>query len=89
MKDTITAIKTRFNELFPRRDSRGQLTIIGIVMTAITLIVYVGIRPVIMSVLSDAGLTGTEKLIADLIPLVILVMILLSALHYGTPQRQY
>jgi len=66
---------------------RGQLTVIGIMMVFISLVVFVAIRPVLVEVISDAGLTGTEALIAELFPTMILLGILGSLVLYFYPQR--
>lgn len=87
--ETIEAIKVRFDELLSGRGrSRGQFTVIGLIMVFIALLVYAGIHPVIVNTISDAGFTGADKIIADLIPFMFLVGILLSVLVYATPQRQ-
>jgi uncharacterized membrane protein (DUF373 family) len=66
---------------------RGQLSIMGIMMVFIMLIVYTALRPALVDVISNAGLTGTEGLIGDLFPTLILLGILGSLVLYLWPQR--
>lgn len=68
--------------------SRGQLTAVGVVMVFVSLVVLAAFVPAITTVISDAALTGAAKTVADLIPFFFFVVIILSLLAYGTPQRQ-
>jgi len=66
---------------------RGQLSIMGILMVFIMLIVFIALRPALVQVISDAALTGTEGIIADLFPTLLLLGILGSLVLYIWPQR--
>lgn len=68
--------------------SRGQFTVVGLVMVFITIIVYAGLYPVLTDVISDAQFTGATKMIADLMPFMFLIAILLALLAYTTPHRE-
>lgn len=66
---------------------RGQLSIMGIMMVFVTLVVYMAFRPALIEIISTMGLTGADKLIADLIPFIMLIGILASLVLYIWPQR--
>jgi len=68
---------------------RGQFTVVALVLTFVTLIVFVSLYPALASIISDASMTGAEGLLLDLMPFMFLVAILLVVLSYATPQRQY
>jgi hypothetical protein len=67
---------------------RGQLTIIGIIMTIIGVIIYAVLYPVLDGIISDAGFTGTDALLAHLIPTVILLGLLATPIIYLQVSRQ-
>jgi len=66
---------------------RGQLTVIGIMMVFISLITFIALRPVLVQAISDAGFTGSEKMIAEMFPFMILIGILGSLVLYLWPER--
>lgn len=66
----------------------AQYTIYALFMTALTLIAYVAIYPVLNQIVSDADISGIEGTIVSWFPLFILLFILWSAIWYVQPRRQ-
>jgi uncharacterized BrkB/YihY/UPF0761 family membrane protein len=92
MSETFSAIRSRFTELFScePQAKRGQLTIIGIIFLLVSLVVFVGLQPVLNDLVSTAlpvSDTLTAAVLRLLVPLVV-IGIMISFLIYVLPQRQ-
>ena len=66
---------------------RGQLTIVGVIMTFIALVAFIALAPVLIDLISNSGITGTEKTLLDFFPTLILLGIILGAYVYFAPTR--
>lgn len=91
LNETCNAIMNRLKELRGSRSAqRGQLTIIGIIFLLVSLVVFVGLQPVLNDLISSAlGVsdTLTASVLRLLVPLVV-IGIMISFLMYVLPQRQ-
>ncbi|GEM_PF-6549915 len=71
---------------------KGAFSIIGLVMTFVSLVVYVALLPVILELIEDAtanaGLDTATELVISLFPFLILIMIVVGMVYYAMPQRQ-
>lgn len=86
--ETFEAIRNRLKEL--RGARRGQLTIIGIIFLLVSLVVFVGLQPVLNDLISIAipvSDTLTAAVLRLLVPLVV-IGIMVGFLVYVVPQRQ-
>ena len=66
---------------------RGQLTIVGVIMTFIALVAFIALAPVLIDLISNSGITGTEKTLLDFFPTLILLGIIIGAYVYFAPTR--
>jgi len=66
---------------------KGQFTIIGVLMTFMTLIVYAAVLPVINDTITRAlpGLDPVSSTLLSLLPLFMVIMILITPIVYGQP----
>ena len=91
LNETCKAIMNRLKELRGARGAqRGQLTIIGIVFLLVSLVVFVGLQPVLNDLVTTAipvSDTLTAAVLRLLVPLVV-IGIMVGFLVYVVPQRQ-
>jgi uncharacterized BrkB/YihY/UPF0761 family membrane protein len=91
LNETCKAIMDRLKELRGTRGAqRGQLTIIGIIFLLVSLVVFVGLQPVLNDLVSTAipvSDTLTAAVLRLLVPLVV-IGIMVGFLVYVVPQRQ-
>lgn len=88
LSETIEAIKNRFKDL--RGARRGQLSIIGMIFLLVSLVIFVGLQPVLTSLIDialPASDSLTQAVLRLMVPLVA-IGILLAFLLYVIPQRQ-
>jgi len=88
--ETVEAIRERYRELFAGKARRGQLTIIGIIFLVVSLVVFVGLQPVLTELINTSipvSDTLTAAVLRLLVPLVV-IGIMISFLMYVLPQRQ-
>jgi uncharacterized BrkB/YihY/UPF0761 family membrane protein len=91
-KKYLTYLKAHLAEEHPKtrghlRAHRGQLGVIGIVMTFVGLVVLIALMPVMSTLISDAHLTGMEGMLLGLIPSFLFIGLLISLILYVYPQR--
>ena len=69
---------------------KGQFTIITLIMTVLTLIVYAQLYPVMKSIIEDAlpEMDEITALLISLSPFFLLVFILVAGLWYTIPRRE-
>jgi len=73
-------------------DNKGQVTIVAILLTIVTLIVLASLTPTLLMATGNlstalAGDTAASTL-ASLIPMILLVAIVVSILNYAQPIRE-
>lgn len=68
-----------------RLNKKGELSIVGMILTVITLIIYVAFLPIINEIISTAlpDLDTMGQLIIAIIPTVMLLMIIVAMIQYG------
>ena len=67
---------------------KGQLTLLGLLTTFISLLVYaIAIYPILSQVIEDAGITGASGTLLTIMPLLILAGILYGFMAYISPSR--
>ena len=91
LNETLEEIRNRFKEFLGGGSARrGQLTIIGIIFLLVSLVVFVGLQPVLLELVNSVIPTSdtlTAAVLRLLIPLVV-IGIMISFLMYVLPQRQ-
>jgi len=72
-----------------RRNVKGQFTIVTLIGVVVTLIVYSVLYPVLNDFLQQVIPISSpeEQLLLKIIPFMILLMIILSAMYYIAPYR--
>lgn len=72
-------------------NKKGAFSIVGLLMSIITLIVYVGFLPTINEVITAAlpELDTMTAFVIQLIPLIMLIMIIVGVVTSGKPEYQY
>jgi len=72
-------------------NKKAGFSVVGLIMTFITLVVYVAFLPAINDIISDAlpSLDSMSALIIQLFPLMILLMIIVGMIQSGRTEQEY
>ena len=73
------------------KNMKGQFTIVAMVMTFVTIIVFISIYPVLNTFITQflaESEDATLNMVVQLLPFFILLGIILAIVFYAIPQRQ-
>jgi len=71
---------------------KAQMSIVGFVMVFVMLVVFIALLPAIMDVITDGQAevgAGITSVLLGLIPFFLVAVIIMSALWYVIPHREY
>jgi uncharacterized membrane protein len=71
-------------------NKKGGFTIVGLILTFVTLAIYVGFLPALNEIISTAipELDSMSATIISLIPMVMLIMIIVGMIQFGQVRQE-